>query len=153
VFTDESIQREVKYLQSPDKLCAPFDLEEAINPKETNDVQEFIDHTEAFNREKIIEREPYFDLVESNDLEDSSKLKDSEMSNDQKQSILSIKLLDRDLPVHQREPGGKNKSIHTLMLAMNVDEKHRKELRTILNKTSQGHLAEYLSNYECKLVF
>jgi len=36
---------------------------------------------------------------------------------------------------------------------MNVDDKHRTELRTILNNTSQGHLAVYLSGYDCKLIF
>jgi len=76
VFKDESIQREIKYLQSPDRLYLPRDQNEY---------------------------------------------------NDRKKSLLN------------------------LMLAMNVDDKHRKELRTILNKTSQGHLAEYLSEYEGKL--
>jgi len=78
VFTDESIQREVNYLQSPDRHRVPRDLDEY---------------------------------------------------KDRKKSKLN------------------------LMLAMNVDKKHRKELMTILNNTSQGHLAEYLSDYECKLIF
>jgi len=39
------------------------------------------------------------------------------------------------------------------MLLINVNDKHRKELWTILNNTSQGHLAEYLSGYDCKLIF
>jgi len=52
----------------------------------------------------------------------------------------------------QNEYDNLNKSILNLMLAMNVDDKHRTELRTILNNTSQGHLAEYLSDYECKLI-
>jgi len=75
------------------------------------------------------------------------------MSNDQKQSVLSMKLLDRELPVYQRELINRKKSILNLMLAINVDDKHRKELRTILNKTSQGHLAVYLNEHEGKLVF
>jgi len=74
VFTDESIQREVEYLQSPDRLRM------------------------SWHRKK---------------------------SNDRKESILN------------------------LMLAIIVDKKHRTELRAILNKTSQDHLAEYLSGYEC----
>jgi len=44
------------------------------------------------------------------------------------------------------------KSIQNLIITANVDQKHRKELWTILNKTSQGHLAEYMSGSECKLV-
>jgi len=42
--------------------------------------------------------------------------------------------------------------IQNLILTADVDQKHRNELWTILNKTSQGHLAEYLSGSECKLV-
>jgi len=75
VFTDESIQREVKYLQSPDRLHVSWDQGECFE------------------------------------------------------------------------------SILLLMLTMNVDEKHRKELRTILNKTSQDNLVQYLSGYDCKLIF
>jgi len=77
VFTEESIQREVTYLQSPGRLLAPEDEKE---------------------------------------------------SPDRKASILK------------------------LMLSINVNKKHREELWAILNKTSQGHLAEYLSGYECKLL-
>jgi len=47
----------------------------------------------------------------------------------------------------------REESILRLMLAITTDKKHRKELHTILNETSQGHLEEYLSGYDCKLIF
>jgi len=53
----------------------------------------------------------------------------------------------------QEEYDDQKKSLLNMMLAINVDDKHRKELRTILNNTSQDHLAEYLSDYECKVIF
>jgi len=61
--------------------------------------------------------------------------------------LQNIKCVPRD----QTKSYDWNESLLRLMLAISIDKKHRTELRTIFNKTSQGHLAEYLSEYECKL--
>jgi len=51
-----------------------------------------------------------------------------------------------------KDSNDQKKCIKNLILTANVDQKHRNELWTILNKTSQGHLAEHLCGFECKLV-
>jgi len=111
----------------------PQDLEESIYEKKSNLAEESNDHTKAFDQEEFIEKEASIDLVQSNYLEDSNSSNNSEA--------------DYSEPIRD-----KNESLLNLMLAINLDEKHRKELRTILNKTSQGHLAEHLSGYKCKLI-
>jgi len=131
----------------------PGDLEEAIYQKESNYVKESKDHKEAFDLEEFIDREASIDLVESNYLKDSSNLNDSQMCIDQITSTLSMKLIGKEHQKRAEKLRDKTKSILNLMLAINVHDKHRKELWTILNKTSQGHLAVYLNDQECKLLF
>jgi len=81
----------------------------------------------------------------------SDYIKNSQVFTDEsiQREVKNLQLLDTlAVPSHQNKYNDRKKSILNLMSAMNVYDKHRKELRTILNNTSQSHLAEYLSDYE-----